>query len=304
MLFLYFHSNWVTTHVIPQGTQGVLGQHNTDNYIAWRSWMMPDLIGGFNVNEKYDRLWQSSSRMVENKNIWTCQCDMSIWYHYDDVWMPLTSQWSYENELNTQFECSHGLVWGVCVCVPDSEISKKCPSMSILEGLCMWKKKIVINDNSPSYTVHEINTSVVWVVTVITTQILGMQIDAKNGPRIMVVAVRTQILQDEGATSRDKARKTKEELLSYSKFAGLAMAQTMVKPSLKTPVFKKKSSKMEERMQNEMQIDVHPHKKSHQTWSISISRLLFQALTQNRNLLLLPWSSTWKRKITMSIIAY
>lgn len=110
-------------------------------YIAWRSWMMPDLIGGFNVNEKYDRLWQSSSRMVENKNIWTCQCDMSIWYHYDDVWMPLTSQWSYENELNTQFECSHGLVWGVCVRVPDSEISKKCPSMSILEGLCMWKKK-------------------------------------------------------------------------------------------------------------------------------------------------------------------
>ena len=53
--------------------------------------------------------------------------------------------------------------------------------------------------------------------------------------------------------------------LSYSKFAGLAMAQTMVKPSLKTPVFKKKSSKMEERMQNEMRIDVHPHKKSHQT---------------------------------------
>jgi hypothetical protein len=26
--------------------------------------MMPDLIGGFNVNEKYDRLWQSSSRMM------------------------------------------------------------------------------------------------------------------------------------------------------------------------------------------------------------------------------------------------
>jgi hypothetical protein len=98
----------------------------------------------------------------------------------------------------------------------------------------MWKKKIVINDNSPSYTVHGINTSVVWVVTVITTQILGVHIDAKNLPRIMVVAVRTQILQDEGATSRDKARKTKEELLSSSKFAGLAMAQTMVKPSLKT----------------------------------------------------------------------
>lgn len=135
------------------------------------------------------------------------------------------------------------VLYGACVCVPDSEISKKCPSMSILEGLCMSKKKIVINDNSPSYTVHEINTSVVSVVTVITTQILGMQIDTKNGPRIMVVAVRTQILQDEGATSRDKARKTKEELLSYSKFAGLAMAQTMVKPSLKTPVFKKSHQK-------------------------------------------------------------
>ena len=123
----------------------------------------------------------------------------------------------------------------------------------------------MVNDDSPSYSVHGINTSVVWVVTVITTQILGMHIDAKNGPRIMVVVVRTQILQDEGATSRDKARKTKEELLGSSKFAGLAMAQTMVKPSLKTPVFTAKSSKIEERMQNEMRIDVHPHKESHQT---------------------------------------
>ena len=114
MLFLYFHSNWVTTHVIPQG---VLGQHNTDTSLGAPEWCPIWLVVSMSMKNMIvfgnhpAVWWLEIKKTFEHVNV-TCQ--------YDTIMTMCECHWQASEVMKMNWTLNSNVamvLYGACVCV-------------------------------------------------------------------------------------------------------------------------------------------------------------------------------------------